>query len=167
MVLRNRRSFMIWLILTVLWMGFIFYKSAEPYQEQDIRPMLAEWIPQSVVDQWMPHIEFTYDGGLVTWKEPYDFIEFIIRKGGHIAEYALLTLLWIKTLRATKRFRSFAIPLGAVLSVLYAASDEWHQSFVEGRTGHAIDVGMDSVGVLLVACGYGVVLLLRRWRRAR
>lgn len=159
-MLRKHRGFICWLILTVLWMVFIYYKSAQTYHEQDIRPWLASWIPQSVVDNFLPHWEFTYDGGLVTWKKPYDFIEFFIRKGGHVTEYAILTFLWIMTLLSHMKLRKIAIPLGAMLSILYAASDEWHQSFVPGRTGHAIDVGMDSIGVLIVSLLFILILLI-------
>jgi VanZ family protein len=43
------------------------------------------------------------------------------------------------------------------LAVAYAASDEWHQTFVRGRHGSPIDVGIDAVGISLG---------LMAWRRA-
>lgn len=127
-----------------------------------MRPMLASWFPEEIVTRWVPHVEFNYDGGLVTWKKPYDFIEFFIRKGAHVSEYALLSFLWIRTLSVWP-FRSAApsIIVGGALAVLYAASDEWHQSFVPGRTGHSIDVMVDSVGVGLVV----ILFTLTRWIR--
>ncbi len=33
-----------------------------------------------------------------------------------------------------------------LLAILYAASDEFHQSFVAGRGSTAMDVGIDSIG---------------------
>jgi VanZ family protein len=36
-----------------------------------------------------------------------------------------------------------------VVSVLYAASDEYHQTFVPGRNGTPVDVGVDAVGALV------------------
>lgn len=147
---------MIWLVLSCCWIVLIFVKSAQTYAEQDIRPLLAEWLPIDILNRWIPHVEFYYDGGLVTWTKPYDFIEFFIRKGGHVTEYAILCFLCVMTL-LTKPFKMLpALVMGAVFSVLYAASDEWHQSFVPGRTGHAIDVMVDSIGVVVAV----IVLLL-------
>jgi VanZ family protein len=36
-------------------------------------------------------------------------------------------------------------------AIAYAASDEWHQSFVPGRTATAEDVAIDGIGVALAA----------------
>ncbi|WP_442601414.1 VanZ family protein [Paenibacillus sp. KN14-4R] len=150
----------IWLILTILWMGFIFYKSAEPYKEQDMRPTLAKYISEERLHTWLPKVEFYYDKDFITHKLPYDMLEFFIRKCGHLSEFALLAFLWIKVLRPLFKYRHtmFTLLLSAFLSVAYAASDEWHQSFVVGRTGHAIDVAVDAIGVAVVVLIYGLIL---------
>jgi len=98
----------------------------------------------------------------VTWKQPYDFVEFFIRKGAHVTEYAILAFLVIRTLLAMRWERWRAIVIGAVISVAYAASDEWHQSFVPNRTGHAIDVAVDSIGVVLVVLLFLIAGLFSR-----
>jgi VanZ family protein len=49
-----------------------------------------------------------------------------------------------------------------VLGTLYAASDELHQTFVEGRAGSPVDVAIDAVGV---ACGIAAWQLVRSRRR--
>jgi len=41
--------------------------------------------------------------------------------------------------------------LCAVICILYAASDEWHQTFVPGRGGTWVDVVIDTGGVLIAA----------------
>ncbi|MBN3523534.1 VanZ family protein [Paenibacillus apiarius] len=153
MNLRNKRAIW-WFVLTLLWMGVIFYKSSEPYTHQDLRPTLAAWLPMDMVARWLPQVEFYYDGGLVTWTKPYDFVEFFIRKAAHVTEYAILAFLAIQLGLALYLKRAGAIVLGALFTLLYAMSDEWHQSFVPGRTGHAIDVGVDSIGILLVVTGF-------------
>ncbi|WP_051620935.1 VanZ family protein [Paenibacillus sp. UNC451MF] len=162
----KRWKFIVWLILSCFWIVLIFVKSAQTYAEQDIRPLLAEWLPLDLLNRWLPHIEFYYDGGLVTWTKPYDFIEFIIRKGGHVTEFAVLCFLSIMTLLSKPIKTIPSIAMGSVFSVLYAASDEWHQSFVPGRTGHAIDVMVDSIGVVLAALVIGAVKLAFRKRKA-
>ncbi|QGQ97411.1 VanZ family protein [Paenibacillus psychroresistens] len=131
------------------WMALIYLKSNEPYQTQDIRPLLTEWFPAAAINYWLPHLEFNYSGQLITWKEPYAMLEFFLRKSAHVLEYALLTGLWFSNLQWT-RFKYYSILLSPILAVLYAITDEWHQSFIAGRTGHAIDVAVDSIGCLIV-----------------
>jgi len=42
-----------------------------------------------------------------------------------------------------------AIISSAIIAMLYAFSDEYHQTFVFGREGKLKDVGIDSIGILL------------------
>ena len=51
-----------------------------------------------------------------------------------------------------------------VLSLLYAISDELHQTFVPGRSGRLTDVGFDSLGALL-ALGLVWWFSNQRWAR--
>jgi VanZ family protein len=65
----------------------------------------------------------------------------ILRKGAHVTEYAMLAfLLWRATQDEAAAF------FGAVL---YAASDEFHQSFVRGRHGAPRDIAFDASGAFL------------------
>ncbi|MDP8943147.1 MAG: VanZ family protein, partial [Actinomycetota bacterium] len=61
------------------------------------------------------------------------------RKVLHMAEYGLLCLLWWRALR-TVMPAARAIPVALAISVLYAGTDEYHQTFVEGRHGSPLDV---------------------------
>ena len=72
------------------------------------------------------------------------------RKIGHALEYALLCALWWRALRTVAR-PSRALAAAAAISFTYAVSDEVHQTFVEGRSGSALDVAIDSVGIALAA----------------
>jgi VanZ family protein len=83
-------------------------------------------------------------------------LDYVLRKLAHMTEYALLTLLWAWALRPVTRWNVVG---AAVIAVLYAASDEFHQSFVEGRHGVASDIVVDAVGV-------AVALALLRYHRA-
>jgi len=87
--------------------------------------------------------------GLGTW-------DLIGRKVVHMLEYALLCLLWWRALREVAVARA-ALVLAVCVSLAYAATDELHQTFVHGRHGTPVDVGVDAVG-MAVAAG----LILRR-----
>ncbi|MFN2615688.1 MAG: VanZ family protein [Thermoleophilaceae bacterium] len=72
------------------------------------------------------------------------------RKLVHCLEYALLAFLWWRPLRTRIPARRAALAALALASV-YAATDEWHQSYVEGRHGTPIDWALDSAGAALAA----------------
>jgi VanZ family protein len=136
------------LIMLIGWMALIYSMSNEPYQAQDIRPFLQEWFSATSINNWLPHLQFYYGGQLITWKEPYAMLEFFMRKSAHVMEYGMLAGLWIVNLQFTK-FKKYSLIISLAMVVLYAASDEWHQTFIIGRTGHAIDVAIDSLGYLI------------------
>ena len=72
-------------------------------------------------------------------------IDLVGRKLIHFSEFALLALLWWRALRT--RFDSRRAALAAfALTSLYAAGDEFHQSFVDGRNGNPVDWLIDSAG---------------------
>ena len=72
--------------------------------------------------------------GLGTW-------DTVLRKLAHMAEYGVLWFLWWRAL-------DYGSPVPAIaITLLWAASDEFHQSFVDGRHGTPWDVAIDAVGV--------------------
>jgi len=73
---------------------------------------------------------------------------FLIRKIGHVFGYALLTTAWWWALRGVVR-RPLVWAIG--ISLAYACTDEYHQTFVRGRTGTPRDVGIDAIGIALAA----------------
>ena len=78
----------------------------------------------------------------------------VIRKLGHVTGYALLTSAWWWALQGVVRR---PILWAVLISLAYACTDEFHQTFVHGRTGTPVDVGIDSIGMALAAW-----LILRR-----
>jgi VanZ family protein len=77
--------------------------------------------------------------------------DFIARKLVHVAEYGVLTILLFNALRIHIRRSPDAWLIAAIVAVLYAFSDEWHQTFVPGREGSLRDVSIDALGVLGVS----------------
>lgn len=79
-----------------------------------------------------------------------------IRKLGHVAEFAILGLLWYRGLVWGARGRKTGMAFAAfALSVLFAVVDEGHQGFHPTREASVLDVGWDSLGALCgVAAGY-------------
>lgn len=87
-------------------------------------------------------------------------IDLVGRKLVHFGEYALLCALWWRAFCPFLGARRAAL-LAFLISSGYAATDELHQSFVEGRTGTPVDWAIDSAGAGLAA------IVLRRGLRRR
>jgi VanZ family protein len=77
-------------------------------------------------------------------------IDLILRKIVHFATYGLLCLLLWRPLRTVATPRR-AILVAFAIASAYAVTDEWHQTFVEGRHGTPVDWLIDSAGAALVA----------------
>jgi VanZ family protein len=78
--------------------------------------------------------------------------DLMLRKLAHAVTYTALTLLWF---RALGPITPHALAAAALISFLYAISDEYHQSSVAGRHGSALDVGIDAIGIgaaMLAVC---------------
>ena len=79
----------------------------------------------------------------------------VLRKLAHMLEFGLLWFLWWRAL-------GYGSPAPAIaIALLYAATDELHQSFVADRVGSPLDWAIDAAGVGLA--GAAVVL----WQRSR
>ena len=63
----------------------------------------------------------------------------MLRKIAHATEYAILGALLARATGGTG--------VAFVLGVVYAISDEVHQTFVAGRHGAPLDVAIDAIGV--------------------
>jgi VanZ family protein len=76
-----------------------------------------------------------------------------VKKGGHMLGYALLGITYW---RALGRQRPKTMLLAWLLTLGYALTDEFHQSFVPGRSSRLLDIGIDGTGAL-------IGLLATRW----
>jgi VanZ family protein len=105
------------------------------------------------------------------------WIDTVLRKGAHMTEYALLTLLWTRALArrplppagsrdgvdAPAPRGDDAVPgrraivAAAAVALAWAAIDELHQATVPGRVGTPWDVAIDAAGVGIA------VALWRAW----
>lgn len=72
-------------------------------------------------------------------------LDFLLKKIGHLTVYAVLfRLTYVAFGKTEHRFlKTF------LFCILYAISDEYHQSFVPGRTPMARDIGFDILGMVL------------------
>jgi len=76
----------------------------------------------------------------------FGIFDFSIKKLSHMIGYLILTRTYLHGIGKTRRGAEFVAWL---LAVLYAMTDEFHQSFVPGRSSGWLDVGIDSFGAML------------------
>lgn len=76
-------------------------------------------------------------------------INFLILKTFHATGYAMLTLSYAYALKDSLSKRSLWY-VAALLALIYACTDEYHQTFIPTRGGSIRDVGVDLIGVISV-----------------
>lgn len=75
-------------------------------------------------------------------------LDHIIRKTAHFMEYALLAAAWVLHFMIRKKGYHIGVGLSILFTSLYAVTDEFHQTFVAGRSGQISDVLLDSCGAV-------------------
>ena len=89
----------------------------------------------------------------------------LIKKTGHVIIFGVLAALYLSTFQGRKTLvdtRSVLFLLSLFLTVLYAVSDEYHQSFTAGRHSSGYDVIIDACGAVTVL-GLLYTLKIRRY----
>jgi VanZ family protein len=74
--------------------------------------------------------------------------DFIIKKSAHVIEYGVLAIALYRALKQTKDSRLAGI-YTLIFCMLYAMSDEFHQSFTPGRDPTVRDIIFDTIGASL------------------
>ncbi|MBQ2695804.1 MAG: VanZ family protein [Clostridia bacterium] len=136
-------------VVTVLWCVVIFCFSAQPADNSN---QVSVKVSEKVTHALSETDVMTKTSALTPGK-----IHFMVRKTAHFMLYLVLGALLMAL------GKSYWLPFGrsavisVVVSVLYAAGDEWHQSFISGRSGQISDVLLDGlgafVGILLLSIG--------------
>jgi VanZ family protein len=137
----------------LLWMVFIFVMSTDAgssVHTSSVLEPVVQWIDPSISP------------------EQFDFVHFLVRKSAHLTEYAVLALLMLRALRSSRlsnvgRWSMRAAAVTLLASAAYATTDEFHQSFVMGRTASVHDILVDSCGALVAIVVAG--LMARDFKR--
>ena len=98
-------------------------------------------------------------------------LEFLVRKAAHMTEYGVLAVcilfgisVFYRTSHTLVYKTNYIYMIAWLMTVIYAATDEYHQLFVPGRSGKIMDVGIDALGALLLL---GITALICRFRKRR
>lgn len=141
---REKRKSTIAGIFALVWMCVIFTFSAQTQEESGA---VSEGISYRIVNTTGMLLHLHMDDERV--REIAGAIEYFVRKGAHMTEYAILAILIYVWLGRWQFSRLRESCIAVVFTILYACSDEIHQLFVAGRAGMISDVLVDSVGAVL------------------
>lgn len=144
----NGKIFCIFLwILVIIWAGLIFFMSSMDTNESNGK---SKTIINDVVEK---SVETTNELG-ITDKHPtenkmtqvIEKLNYPFRKVAHASEYFILVLLILIALKnsGVKGRKIFIIAI--TMCFIYACTDEYHQTFVNGRTGQFPDTLIDTLG---------------------
>jgi len=75
--------------------------------------------------------------------------DFVLKKTAHVVEYGILAMLLYRFYINSGKSKKRSIAYSLILTVLYAATDEIHQSYVPGREPRVRDVFFDTLGASL------------------
>lgn len=141
------------IVLVAAWCVFIFLMSAKG---GDASQGMSDGVIVSIIKLLYPGFEGlgpdVQAAAIGMWSFP-------VRKAAHLSEYALLGLLTSNAVVQVERARvgylnlrsdaKWLLLAALAFCVLFAASDEFHQLFVEGRSGQLRDVLIDSDGAAI------------------
>lgn len=128
----------------VFWMAAIFLFSTSMFGNESTAPVF-----EAAIRFLYPDVS----GGFL------ETAHFLARKSAHFAEYAVLAALWYGVIARHDGCPPARAAMYAVtISILYAATDEFHQSFVHNREPSVSDVLIDSAGAATAAA----MMLYRR-----
>ena len=96
--------------------------------------------------QWIQEIVTGITGSPLA-PNVFAIVHFTIRKLAHLTEYGIFGAVAFRAFRGEHRGWSMPWTIAALVSaILLASIDEWHQTFVPGRTGAVTDVLIDFGG---------------------
>lgn len=123
-----------WLAV-VGWMALIFFLSHQP---ASVSSGLSSGITEFLLEM-VNSIFPDSDAGVEQFHT-------FVRKNAHFIAYLILGFLLVNAVGNWRELSGRAMLVSFIVAVLYAASDEFHQLFIDGRSGELRDVGIDSAG---------------------
>lgn len=129
--------------MAILWMGMIYFMSDKPAKESS---NMSDGVSYKIINtaNKMFDLRMTKRKKQIKAKQ----LRYPVRKCAHMTEYAVLGFIfYIHSLSyGIILSRKKRLLMVCILVIAYASTDEYHQTFVSGRSGNVLDVCIDGVG---------------------
>lgn len=134
----------VWFALAAAWMIVIFcFSNQKADSSSEISGTLAYQVVEGI--DLAAGMAWGEDTRLLYAKA----IEHPLRKAAHMTEYAVLACIFLGNFSCYPQTRKRRYAWAQVSAALYAVTDEFHQLFINGRSGEMKDVAIDSAGAFL------------------
>ena len=148
----KKTKLIICLLLITVWMGIIFLFSNMDSNSSNDKS-------KGVIDQT---IELLQETGIIDdlteteKKELVNKLNMPLRKCMHVSVYFVLAILIVVLLKKIniKILNPFLLTI--IICFIYACADEYHQTFIGGRTGQLSDVIIDITGSIIALIIYKI-----------
>ena len=140
----------------------IFYFSSMPATESGESSLM---LSNNILNTYENIAKISYDG--VERFQVLSVLDHIVRKSAHFMEYMVLAAAWFIHFSIWKTGMRWRLALSISITSVYAATDEFHQTFVAGRSGQISDVLLDSVGAATGAFVLLVLVIMIKKRKSK
>ena len=149
----NKKTILL-MLLIIIWLIVIFYfSSMDTYESNGDSKEVVSVVVDKAIDVSNSSISDNKKEDIV------NVLNLPIRKLAHFSLYFILSILFMVFFMSFNKFNlRYVILISIIFCFIYACSDEYHQTFINGRTGQFIDVIIDtigaSVGSIIYSIGY-------------
>lgn len=153
-------------IIVIIWATVIFIMSSMNTNESNGK---SKTIINEVVEKSVE----TTNGLGITDKHPSKYkmqqvIEkwnYPLRKVAHASEYFVFTVLILVVLKNSGVSGVKMYVIASIICFIYSCTDEYHQTFVNGRTGQFSDVLIDTLGGFISCIIYNIIIKINKCKK--
>ena len=139
-------------ILILLILGLLFcifaFSAQDGNQSADLSQQVSVWLAKALNPAYMRIAKENVQNEVIR------FLSLPVRKTAHMGEFALLGALLMGAMLCLRLNMGLRMLLSFVVTLIFAMADEFHQTFITGRSGQVRDIFFDAAGAVL-----GIVLV--------
>lgn len=160
-VIKIKTKIIILFIIITAWCGVIFYASSRTSNESNHRSKKLITTTLESVLKVTNHLNIT---SINLSDENYTLnivnkLNYPLRKCAHITVYFFLAILIFIFIKSVGLKRGLAFLIAIILCFIFSLTDEYHQTFVDERTGQFSDCLIDTTGSII---GAGILCLFSK-----
>lgn len=151
------KKILLWCAVVLMSMQIFGFSSKTAEESSDFSEKIAGSVVKTIVKVIDVEEEKTDD--------VFNVVHFLIRKGAHLTEFAVLSLLTFFLAHSYGFKNSVCAIISLTYCLIFAVTDEFHQLFVSGRSGEVRDVLVDFCGGIIANLGSALGFRIKKIRQ--